>query len=116
MDTIRWGVLAPGRIARSFAEDLLLVPDATLVATGSRSLERAEAFAGEFGGHAHGSYEALAADPEVDVVYVASPHALHDEHTRLVLAAGKPVLCEKPMTLDAASTTALFAEAADRGL
>ena len=56
------------------------------------------------------------ADPAVDVVYVATPHSLHDEHVRLALAAGKAVLCEKPMTLDAASTTALFAEAADRGL
>jgi predicted dehydrogenase len=116
METIRWGVLAPGRIARSFAADLLVVPDAKLVATGSRTLERAQAFAAEFGGRAHGSYEALVNDPEVDVVYVASPHSFHDAHTRLALAAGKPVLCEKPMTLDAASTTALFAEAADRGL
>jgi predicted dehydrogenase len=116
METIRWGVLAPGRIAHLFAADLLLVPDGELVATGSRSLERAEAFAAEHGGTAYGSYEALLADPAVDVVYVASPHTLHDEHTRMALAAGKPVLCEKPMTLDAASTTALFAEAAERGL
>ncbi len=116
MDTIRWGVLAPGRIARSFAADLLVVPDAELVATGSRRPERAAQFAAEFGGRAHGSYEALVADPDVDVVYVASPHTLHEEHTRLALAAGKAVLCEKPMTLDAATTTALFAEAAERGL
>lgn len=116
MDTIRWGVLAPGRIARSFAADLALVPDAELVATGSRSPERAAAFAAEFGGRTHGSYAELVNDPDVDVVYVASPHALHDEHTRLALEAGKPVLCEKPMTLDATTTTALFAEAADRGL
>jgi predicted dehydrogenase len=116
MNAIRWGVLGPGRIARAFAADLLLVPDAELAATGSRSLERAELFATEFGGRAHGSYEALVSDPEVEVVYVATPHALHDQHVRLALAAGKAVLCEKPMTLDAASTTALFAEAADRGL
>ncbi len=116
MGPIRWGVLAPGRIAHSFASDLLLVPDGELVATGSRDLGRAEAFAAEYGGVAHGSYEALVADPDVDVVYVASPHALHAEHTRLALAAGKAVLCEKSMTLDAASTEALFAEAADRGL
>ena len=116
MDTIRWGVLAPGRIARSFAADLALVPDAELVATGSRTRERAEDFAAEFGGVAHGSYEELVGDPSVDVVYVASPHTLHDEHTRLALEAGKHVLCEKPMTLDAASTAALFEEAASRGL
>ena len=115
-ETIGWGVLGPGRIARSFAADLAVVPDARLVATGSRDEQRAAAFAGEFGGRAHGSYEALVADPDVDVVYVATPHPLHDAHTRLALAAGKAVLCEKPMTMDAASTTALFAEAADRGL
>ena len=116
METIRWGVLAPGRIAHSFAADLALVPDAELVATGSRSLERASAFAAEFGGAAHGSYEDLVSDPQVDVVYVASPHALHDEHTRLALEAGKPVLCEKPVTIEADSAAALFDEAATRGL
>lgn len=116
MQTTRWGVLAPGRIARSFAADLALVADGELVATGSRSLERSAAFAAEFGGAAYGSYEELVADPGVDVVYVASPHTLHDEHVRLALDAGKAVLCEKPMTLDAATTAALFAEAAARGL
>src|SRR6478609_8349162 len=94
MDTIGWGVLGPGRIARQLATD----------------------FAAEFGGRAHGSYEELVADPEVDVVYVATPHVLHDQNTRLALEAGKAVLCEKPMTLDAATTTALFTEASERGL
>jgi predicted dehydrogenase len=116
METVRWGVLAPGRIAHSFAADLALVPDGELVATGSRSLERASEFAAAYGGTAHGSYEDLVNDPQVDVVYVASPHALHDEHTRLALAAGKPVLCEKPMTLDGHSSSLLFEEAAARGL
>jgi predicted dehydrogenase len=116
METVRWGVLAPGRIAHSFAADLALVPDGELVATGSRSLERASEFAAAYGGTAHGSYEDLVSDPRVDVVYVASPHALHDEHTRLALAAGKHVLCEKPMTLDADSAALLFDEAAARGL
>jgi predicted dehydrogenase len=115
-ESVGWGVLGPGRIARSFAADLSLVPDGRLVATGSRDEQRAAAFAAEFGGRAHGSYEELLADPDVDVVYVATPHSLHDAHTRLALEAGKAVLCEKPMTLDAATTTALFAEAADRGL
>ena len=59
MDVIRWGLLAPGRIARKFAEDMALVPDAELVATGSRTLSRAEQFAAEFGGAAYGSYEEL---------------------------------------------------------
>ena len=116
MDTVGWGVLAPGRIAHSFARDLAEVPDARLVATGSRSLERASAFAEEHGGTAYGSYAELVADPEVDVVYVASPHALHVEHTVLALEAGKAVLCEKPMTLDAGSTAGLFDAARERGL
>lgn len=114
--TIGWGVLAPGRIAHNFVRDLTLVPDARLVANGSRSLDRAEAFAAQHGGRAHGSYAELVADPEVDVVYVASPHALHEEHTMLALDAGKPVLCEKPMTLDAAATGRLVAAAEERGL
>lgn len=116
METMRWGVLAPGRIARAFTEDLALLPDGELVATGSRSLERATAFAGEFGGAAYGSYEELLSDPAVDVVYVASPHALHVEHTLLALEAGKAVLCEKPLTLDAATTASLFDAAAAHGL
>ena len=69
----------------------------------------------EFGGRAHGSYEALAADPDVDVVYVASPHAFHLEHARLALGAGKHVLCEKPLTLNAAEAEAMIAAAAEAG-
>lgn len=103
-----WGILAPGRIAEKFCADLHLVPDARVAAVGSRSLARAEEFTKRHGGRAHGSYAGLVADPEVDIVYIASPHALHDEHARLVLSAGKAVLCEKPLTLDAASAQSLF--------
>jgi predicted dehydrogenase len=115
-DTVGWGVLGPGRIARTFATDLALVPGGRLAATGSRDEQRAATFASQFGGRAHGSYQALVADPDVDVVYVATPHSLHDAHVRMALDAGKAVLCEKPMTLDAPTTAALFAEARDRGL
>ncbi len=113
---IGWGVVAPGRIARNFARDLALVEDGHLVATGSRSQERAQAFADEFGGSAHDSYEAVVSHPDVDVVYVASPHSLHHEHVVLALGAGKAVLCEKPMTLDGDSTAELFDLARERGL
>lgn len=116
LETVGWGVLAPGRIAHSFAADLALLPDARLVASGSRSLERAEAFAAEHGGRAHASYEDLVADPDVDVVYVASPHVFHEEHTMLALEAGKAVLVEKPTTLDLASSQRLFDAARGRGL
>ncbi|GGO76862.1 Gfo/Idh/MocA family protein [Nocardioides deserti] len=98
----RWGILATGKIAHTFARDLALVPDAELVAVGSRRGEAAEAFATEHGGRPHASYEALVADPDVEVVYVASPHALHLEHARMAFEAGKHVLCEKPLTLTTA--------------
>ncbi|MDF1604896.1 Gfo/Idh/MocA family oxidoreductase [Nocardioides sp. YIM 152315] len=97
-----WGILATGKIAHTFAHDLALVPGARLAAVGSRRLASAEAFAAEHGGTAYGSYEELVADPGVDVVYVATPHALHLDNARLAFEAGKHVLCEKPVTLDAA--------------
>lgn len=117
MTATRWGVLGPGRIAHAFARDLRLVPGAELAAVGSRSAERAAAFAAEHGFAAsYGSYEALLADAGVDAVYVASPHALHLEHVTAALEAGKHVLCEKPLTLRAADAEALFTLARSRGL
>jgi predicted dehydrogenase len=118
---VRWGILATGKIAHSFARDLALLPDATLAAVGARRLESAEAFAGEFGTAdqwptSHGSYAALVEDPQVDVVYVASPHALHHEHVRLALEAGKPVLCEKALTLNAEQAEDLVTLAREKGL
>lgn len=102
---IRWGVLATGGIARSFALDLALLDDAEVVAVGSRSLGRAQAFAAEVGAaHAYGSYTELVADPDVDAVYVASPHPAHHADTLLALRAGKPVLCEKPFAINAVQT------------
>ncbi len=98
---IRWGILATGGIATRFTEDLALLPDATVVAVGSRTDEAAGAFARTHGiPRAYGSWQALADDPEVDVVYVATPHNAHHEATKLCLEAGKAVLCEKPLTLD----------------
>jgi len=96
---IGWGILATGKIAQDFARNLREVPDAAIVAVGSRRSEAAAAFASEYGGRPHASYDALVGDPDVDVVYVASPHALHLEHARLALEAGKHVLCEKPLAM-----------------
>ena len=113
---LRWGILATGRIARDFAINLRAVPGATIAAVGSRTPGSAEAFAREHGGpdtRAHASYDDLVADPDVDVVYVASPHAVHLEHARLAFAAGKPVLCEKPLALNRRDGEALFAAAGD---
>jgi predicted dehydrogenase len=116
MTTLRWAILGPGRIARTFASDLALLPDHELVAVGSRSAERASAFAADFGVAAsYGSYEELVADPQVDVVYIASPHALHLEHARLAFRAGKHVLCEKPLTLSVAEAEEMVALAAEHG-
>jgi predicted dehydrogenase len=114
--TTRWGILATGRIAHDFATNLRAVPGAVLAAVGSRTEGSAQAFARELGDddtRTHASYDALVADPDVDVVYVASPHSLHLEHARLAFAAGKPVLCEKPLTLNRADGEALFDAAGD---
>jgi predicted dehydrogenase len=111
-EKIRWGILAPGAIARKFAVGLLSIPDAEPAAVASRSLERAQAFAKEFHfKRAYGSYEELARDPEVDAVYVASPHAFHCEHSLLCVKEGKAVLCEKPFTLNAIQLERLIAAA-----
>jgi predicted dehydrogenase len=102
MEIIRWGILGCGRIARKFAADLTLVKDAKLTAVGARQLENAKEFAREFPApHIHGSYGELVSNPDVDVIYVASPHALHREHTILCLNHKKAVLCEKAFALNA---------------
>lgn len=111
-----WGLIGPGRFAREFAAELNQLERARPVAVASRDLKRAEAFANEFGFEkAHGSYEALVNDPEVDAVYIVLPHVFHREVAELALAAGKAVLCEKPMTPSAADTRALCAKAREQG-
>ncbi|MBK6733476.1 MAG: Gfo/Idh/MocA family oxidoreductase [bacterium] len=119
--TIRWGILAPGRISRKFAAALRESAGAQLVAVGSREVERAAAFAAEFAAEpdavrAHGSYEALAADHDVDAVYIGSPHSGHEAHTLLCLAHGKHVLCEKPLAVNAAQGERMVAAARAAGL
>jgi predicted dehydrogenase len=102
-DTINWGIIAPGRIAHKFAHDLQLAEGARLHAVASRSLERARAFAGQYGAHhAYGSYEEILACPDLDVVYIASPHTEHCAHTLMCLKQKIPVLCEKPMAINIA--------------
>lgn len=113
-----WGILSTGHIASVLARDLALLPEeAALVAVGSRSQEKADEFAETYGfRRGHGSYEALAADPEVDVVYIASPHSDHYASAKLCLEAGKAVLVEKPLTVSPEQTEELVALARDRGL
>jgi predicted dehydrogenase len=114
---IRWGILATGGIAEKFTEDLRLLPDAEVLAVGSRTIEAARKFADRYAiPRAYGSWHELAADSDVDVVYVATPHQAHYAAALVCLEAGRAVLCEKPLTLDAASSAALISAARDRGV
>jgi predicted dehydrogenase len=114
---IRWGVIATGGIARTFVEDLLLIPDAEVAAVGSRTQTAADAFAMRYEiPRAYGDWASLAADGGVDVVYVATPHSAHRAAAKLCLAGGRAVLCEKPLTLDAPTSQDLIDTARAAGL
>ncbi|MGO1051072.1 Gfo/Idh/MocA family protein [Crossiella sp. CA198] len=116
-ENLRWGVVATGGIASTVTADLLLVPGIEVHAVSSRSPERAREFAGRFGiAKAYGDYHELLADPDVDVVYVATPHSQHHEVTSAALRAGKNVLCEKAFTVTVAQAEELIALAEERGL
>ena len=113
---LRWGILATGGIAHSFASDLRTA-GRDLVAVGSRSTGGAERFAQEFDiARAHSSYDELVADPDVDIIYVSTPHPFHADNALLALEAGKHVLVEKPFTLNAAEAARVRDAAAERGL
>jgi predicted dehydrogenase len=114
--SVRWGLLATGGIADSFARDLALVPDASLVAVGSRTAESAERFGAKFDvAHRHGSYAELAEDSEVDAIYVATPHPGHHDATLLAISHGKAVLVEKPFAMDVAESSAMVEAARSAG-
>ena len=110
-----WGILGTGTIAHLVAEDLALLPNAELTAVSSRAQERADAFGDTFDvPHRYGSYEALVANPDLDVVHVASPHSAHLKHATMALEAGCAVLCEKPLALNAEQAERLIATARRR--
>jgi predicted dehydrogenase len=114
---LRWGLIGTGEIAATFAEDLERTDSGRAVAVGSRRQETADAFAERFGiPKRHPSYEALVEDPDVDAVYVATPHPMHLPDATLALRAGKPVLVEKPFTIDAGQARELVALARSRGV
>lgn len=116
---MNWGIIATGTIADKFARTLgsMQAEGERLVAVAARAEDRARAFAHAHGAErAYGSYEALLADPDVDVVYIATPNHMHAQNTRQSLAAGKHVLCEKPFTTCAEDAQALYQMAEDRGL
>lgn len=115
-DGLRWGILATGGIARLFTNDLKL-NGFDVRAAGSRSLQAAEAFASDFEiPKAYGGYEELVADPEVDAIYVATPHPWHAANALLAIEAGKHVLIEKPMTLNQAEARLIADAARERGV
>jgi predicted dehydrogenase len=114
---IRWGIMGAGHMAAKFASDLPRVPGARLAAVGSLSLQRAEAVAQPYSGaRAFGSYEALAASPDVDIIYVATRNPRHCPCTYLALNSGKPVLCEKPFALNASEARQMIDLARERKL
>ena len=114
---IRWGILGLGKIARSFATDLALVSDAELVAVASRDAAKSDAFAADFNvPKAYNSYQEMLSDPQVEAVYIATPHTLHLEHSLLAIRAGKHVLCEKPMGINAQEVHELTAAAKEAGV
>jgi dihydrodiol dehydrogenase / D-xylose 1-dehydrogenase (NADP) len=101
-EKFNWGILGTGKIAKTFAEGLKFIPDANLIAVGSRSKDTAERFGQLFNiPRIHSSYKSLADDPDVDVIYVSTPHTFHAENSILCLNAGKAVLCEKAFTVNA---------------
>lgn len=109
VEPIRWGILATGGIASTFVEDLALLDDCRVTAVASRSAERAAAFAKKHDiPQAWESVQALAADDEVDIVYVATPHSHHYLPTLQLLEAGKHVLCEKAFAYNASQARTMF--------
>src|SRR5690242_16295021 len=103
-DTVRWGILGTGGIARAFALGLKHAPGAVLAAVASRTLENAQTFARELGmgpnTGAYGAYEELAAASGIDIIYIATPHPMHAPNALLALGGGKAVLCEKPFAIN----------------
>lgn len=114
---MKWGIAGPGWISSQFANDLAFAEGAELAAVGGRNLEKAQAFAREHGiPKAYGSLEELARDPDVDIVYIGTLHPIHKENMLTFLRAGKPVLCEKPFTVNAAEADEAIACARENGV
>ncbi|QOD60737.1 Gfo/Idh/MocA family oxidoreductase [Polaribacter haliotis] len=112
MKKIKWGIIGLGKIANKFAEDLGTIKDVELVAVASRSMDNANEFAKKFNAKkAYNSYEDLAKDPEVEAIYIATPHSFHKEHAVLCLQNKKAVLCEKPFAMNLKEVAEMIAVA-----
>jgi predicted dehydrogenase len=115
--TIRWGIIGTGKIARDFAYSLSGIPNTQLLAIASRTLAKAQEYAAQYKVlRAYGSYEEMLNDGEIDVVYVATPHARHKDDCIMCLQAGKAVLCEKPFTVNAQEAKEVIAIAREKQL
>lgn len=109
-NTHNWAILGCGKIAKKFAADLQLLPNANLYATSSRSFDKAKDFAEEFNFQkAYGSYQEMVADKNVDIVYIATPHSFHLEHALLCLKNKKAVLCEKAFAINEKEVSQMIA-------
>ena len=114
---LRWGIISTGRIANDFAEGVAQLEDASVLAVASRTQEAADEFGARHGvERCYASYEALAADPDLDAIYVATPHPFHAPNCILCLEAGKAVLCEKPFTINTVELEGVVALAREKGL
>jgi predicted dehydrogenase len=114
---IKWGIIGLGKIAAKFASDLLLSDRSELFAVASRDGEKAASFACQFKANKHyGTYADLAADPDIDVVYIATPHVFHFEQSMMCLQQGKNVLCEKPLGMNSWQVQIMMEEARKRNL
>lgn len=115
--SLKWGILGSGWIAEQFIASTRAHTQQVFAAVGSRTQDKASAFAAKWDiGTAHGSYEALVNDPDLDVIYVATPHNMHYEHVMLALNAGKNVFVEKPMAMNVAQAAEMVALAREKGL
>lgn len=112
-----WGIIGLGKIAHKFAEDLLLVEEANLFGVASRNSEKAKSFSEKFRADKYyGTYQELADDPQIDVVYIATPHPFHFENTMMCLEAGKAVLCEKAFGMNSSEVEQMIAKAKEKNL
>ena len=116
MSQVRWGILGAGRISHTFARDIAHCANATVVAVAARSLADAQRFQRDYDiPRAHGGYDGLYADPDVDAIYIATPHTHHAGQSRAAMRAGKSVLCEKPLTATPRECRELMDVAAESG-
>jgi len=115
-EKIGWGFVGTGVIAKQFAQCLELMDDCYVAAVGSRTIESAKRFTDVYGGTPYGSYEEMFQDPDVDVVYIATPHMVHEENVIMAAKYGKNILCEKPFAVSRAQAERMFAAAKEAGV